>query len=78
MFMGVFIWDIIEVLVNLGFGWVVFVILIFVFWLINVLNVYFGGLVLKIIFLNVKRNVLILVVGLIGIIIVVIGIIFKF
>ena len=78
MSMGAPTWDITEVLANLGFGWVAFVILILASWSTNVSNAYSGGLALKTIFPNVKRNVLTLVAGLIGTIIAATGIIFKF
>lgn len=78
MSMGAPTWDITEVLANLGFGWVAFVILILASWSTNVSNAYSGGLALKTIFPNVKRNVLTLVAGLIGTTIAATGIIFKF
>ncbi len=50
MSMGAPTWDITEVLANLGFGWVAFVILILASWSTNVSNAYSGGLALKTIF----------------------------
>lgn len=71
-------WDITEVLSNLGFNWVAFVILLLAAWSTNVSNAYSGGLALKNIFPNVKRNTLTFIAGIIGTIIAASGIIFKF
>jgi len=71
-------WDITEVLSNLGFNSIAFVILLLAAWSTNLANAYSGGLALKNIFPNVKRNNLTYIAGIIGTIVAASGIIFKF
>lgn len=71
-------WDITEVLANLGFGNIAFVILLLAAWSTNVSNAYSGGLALKTIFPNAKRELLTLIAGLVGTIVAASGIIFRF
>lgn len=76
--MGAPSWDITEVLAGLGFHNIAFLILLLAAWSTNVSNAYSGGLALKTIFPNMKRNNLTLIAGLIGTVIAASGIIFKF
>lgn len=71
-------WDITEVLENLGFNWVAFLILLLAAWSTNVSNAYSGGLALNTVFPNMKRETLTIIAGLIGTAIAASGIIFKF
>lgn len=71
-------WDITEVLENLGFNWVAFLILLLAAWSTNVSNAYSGGLALNTVFPTMKRETLTIIAGLIGTAIAASGIIFKF
>ena len=71
-------WDITQVLADLGFGTIAFLILLLASWSTNVGNAYSGGLALKNIFSNVSRDNLTLIAGVIGTIFAATGIIFKF
>lgn len=71
-------WDITEVLENLGFNWIAFLILLLAAWSTNVSNAYSGGLALKTVFPSLKREALTIIAGLIGTAIAASGIIFKF
>lgn len=71
-------WDITQVLANLGFNWVAFIILLLAAWSTNLSNAYSGGLALKTVFPNVQRKFLTLIAGLIGTAIAACGIVFKF
>ncbi len=71
-------WDITQVLANLGFGWIAFLILLLASWSTNIANAYSGGLALKNVFPNLKRKTLTLIAGGVGTIIAASGIIFKF
>lgn len=70
--------DITEVLANLGFSNVAFLILLLAAWSTNVSNAYSGGLALNTVFPNMNRKTVTLVAGLIGTAIAATGIIFKF
>lgn len=71
-------WDITEVLSDLGFNSIAFLILLLAAWSTNISNAYSGGLALKTVFPNLRREMLTLIAGLIGTIIAATGIIFKF
>ncbi|MDD3840024.1 MAG: cytosine permease [Clostridia bacterium] len=71
-------WDITEVLANLGFHWIAFVILLLAAWSTNLSNAYSGGLALKNVLPNQKRKTLTFVAGIIGTAIAASGIIFRF
>lgn len=71
-------WDITEVLSNLGFSWIAFLILLLAAWSTNISNAYSGGLALKNVFPNFTRKTLTLIAGTIGTIIAAAGIVFKF
>lgn len=76
--MGAPTWDITEVLAGLGFNKIAFIILLLAAWSTNISNAYSGGLALKTVFPNMKRDNLTLIAGLIGTAIAASGIIFKF
>ena len=76
--MGAPTWDITEVLAGLGFNKIAFLILLLAAWSTNISNAYSGGLALKTLFPNMKRNSLTLIAGLVGTFIAATGIIFKF
>lgn len=71
-------WDITQVLSNLGFGWIAFVILVLAAWSTNLSNAYSGGLALKNVFQNVNRTTLTFISGTIGTIIAALGFINLF
>lgn len=71
-------WDITQVLADLGFGTIAFLILLLASWSTNVGNAYSGGLALKNILPNMKRERLTLIAGVVGTIIAATGIIFRF
>ncbi len=71
-------WDITQVLADLGFGTVAFIILLLASWSTNVGNAYSGGLALKNIFPNIGRDKLTIIAGFVGTIIAATGIIFRF
>ncbi|MGN9164351.1 cytosine permease [Tissierellaceae bacterium HCP3S3_D8] len=76
--MGAPTWDITEVLAGLGFNKIAFLILLLAAWSTNISNAYSGGLALKTLFPNMKRNSLTLIAGLVGTFIAATGIIFRF
>lgn len=71
-------WDITQVLADLGFGTIAFLILLLASWSTNIGNAYSGGLALKNILPNMRREKLTLIAGVIGTIIAATGIIFRF
>lgn len=70
--------DITQVLANLGFNKIAFLILLLAAWSTNISNAYSGGLALKTVFPNMSRKVVTLIAGLIGTVIAATGIIFVF
>lgn len=71
-------WDITQVLADLGFGTIAFLILLLASWSTNIGNAYSGGLALKNTLPNMRREKLTLIAGVIGTIIAATGIIFRF
>jgi cytosine permease len=71
-------WNIVEVLAQIGFNWVAFIILIGAAWSTNLVSAYSGGLALKNLFPKIDRYKLTILAGLIGTILAAMNIIQRF